>query len=88
MGYCAVGSHANLSAVGQGDYGGQSPRKIEMFLDGMVECSDKQKHKDKNNGININYDTWQRRRPRLEETWVVTHRKRENERRKLLQGIP
>jgi len=22
---CAVGSHANLSAVGQGDYGGQSP---------------------------------------------------------------
>ena len=46
------------------------------------------KNKDKDNGSNINYDIWQRRQPRLEEPGMVTHRKRENERREFLQGIP
>ena len=41
----AVGSHTTLRAVGQGALGDRVPRKIEMFSDGRVECSDKQKHK-------------------------------------------
>ena len=47
----------DLCAVGGGTRG-CNPRKIEMFLDGMVECSDKQKtkDKDKDNGSNINYE--------------------------------
>ena len=50
---CAVG-FSILHAVGQGVHGGRSPlsQKIEMFSDGMVECSDKTKTH-RNNGINI-----------------------------------
>ena len=36
----AVGSQLTLGAVGQGDNGGLRPPKIEMVLDGMVECSE------------------------------------------------
>jgi hypothetical protein len=47
---CAVGSHTS-KAVGQGAHGGRSPlsRKIEMFCDGLVDCSDQEHSNERTN---------------------------------------